>query len=240
MNEGFLQKIGELSPGEADRALAHAQAELYRSSLYLTNRFLLDYRDINPKTHKRMIDGLESATTRKLTVMPRGSLKTSLGVAGFAIWLLIRNFNLRILLDSELYSNSKNVLREIRLHLENPKLTRIFGVFETKDCWNEGEIIIRQRSKIYKEASITCSGIGAQKTGQHYDVILADDMNSPANSHTPEGRQKVIDHYRLYTSILDPNGIISVTGTRYSADDLIGFILKNEVFIEDQDGLLAN
>lgn len=239
MNEGFLKEVDALPPNEAEKLLLEAEANLYRSSLYLTNRFLLDYRDINPRTHKRMIDGLEAPTNRKITVMPRGSLKTSLGVVGFAIWLLIRNFNIRILLDSELYSNSKNVLREIRLHLENPKLTRIFGTFETGHCWNEGEIIVKQRDKIFKEASITCSGIGAQKTGQHYDVILADDMNSPANSHTPEGRQKVIDHYRLYTSLLDPNGIISVTGTRYSADDLIGFILKNEVFIQDDEGLLS-
>lgn len=202
----------------------------YRGSLFATSKRLLGYQDVNWRTHGDMIDALEEETLRKLLVMPRGTFKSSIGSVSFPIWLLLRDPNLRILIDSEVYTNSKNFLREISSHLLSEEMTRLFGPFKGP-VWNEGEIIIAQRNKVRKEASITASGIGAEKTGQHYDVIIMDDLNSPSNSGTPEGREKVINHYRYNMAILEPNGIAVLIGTRYAANDAIGFVLKNEMGI---------
>jgi hypothetical protein len=169
--------------------------------------------------------------------MPRGTFKSSVCSVAFPIWCLINNPNLRILLDSEIYSNSKNFLREIKMHLTSPFMTRLFGDFKTNECWNEGEIIIQQRTQIHKEASITASGIGAEKTGQHYDVVIADDLNSPSNSNTKEGREKVIDHFRYLVSIMEPSAILVVVATRYAEQDIPGFILSNEIG-EKPNGLI--
>lgn len=232
----LLDSIKEATNDQALALSRMGHAALFRDSLYLTAKNLLHYREINWPTHGSTITTLESPSYRKLIVMPRGTFKTSIGVVGYSIWRLIKDPNLRILLDSELYTNSKNSLREIRQHLETPRTEEIFGKFKNDACWNEGEIIINQRTKVVKEASITCSGIGAQKTGQHYDLIIADDMNSPSNSNTPEGLVKVIDHYRYYKSLLEPYGTIVVIGTRYSASDLIGTIIRNEI---EASGLLG-
>lgn len=199
----------------------------YRRSLYLTTKVLLGYRDVTWFTHGEVFEALEHETLRKLIVLPRGCFKSSICSVAFPIWTLLRDPDKRILLDSELYSNSKNLLREIRTHLVRPELTELFGVFRT-DPWNEGEITIRQRTRIRKEASITASGIGAEKTGQHYDLIVADDLNSPSNSATPEGRRKVIIHHQYNQAILDPGGTLAVVGTRYSADDIPGVIIDTE------------
>ncbi len=137
------------------------------------------------------------------------------------------------MLDSEIYSNSKNFLREIKSHLESEKLKSLYGEFKNSTLWNEGEILIQQRTKIYKEASITASGIGAEKTGQHYSIIICDDLNSPTNSATKEGRDKVIQHYRYLTSILEPDGTLVVIGTRYAELDIPGFVLRNEIENEE-------
>lgn len=205
----------------------------FQDSLYATAKKLLGYTEIRPLTHGRMVQALEADTPRKLIVMPRGTFKTSISSVAYPIWLLVRNPNLRILIDSELYSNSKNILREIKSHITSPRFSYYFGDWRG-DLWNEGELVIKPRSVVKKEATLTCSGIGAQKTGQHYDVIIADDMNSPKNSSTPEGRQKVIDHYRYYTSLAEPTGsIIVIIGTRFSSGDLIGTILKNELGIDE-------
>lgn len=191
------------------------------------------YSDINPRTHQDMISILEAPGKRKLIVMPRGTFKSSIASVGYPIWLLLNNPNLRILIDSELYSNSKNFLREIKQHLMADYLTDYFGEFKSEASWNEGEIIIKQRTKVLKEASITASGIGSEKTGQHYDVVIMDDLNSPTNSMTPEGRERVIMHYRYNTSILEPDGIMVLVGTRYATNDAIGFVLSNEMGMED-------
>lgn len=216
-----------------EKALAATIAAQYKASLYLTTKFLLGYSDVTWRTHGAIFQALEASTRRKLIVLPRGSFKSSICSVSYPLWLLLRDPNLRVLLDSEIYSNSKNLLREIRQHLERPELVRLFGVFES-DPWNEGEVTIAQRTIIRKEASLTASGIGAEKTGQHYDVIVADDLNSPSNSGTIEGRQKVITHHRYNHSILEPEGTLVVVGTRYSADDIPGFIIETELKSNDR------
>lgn len=206
----------------------------YQSSLYLTCKDLLEYREVNPYTHSKMIKILESSGTRKLIVMPRGTFKSSIGVVGYSIWRLMRNPDERILLDSEVYTNSKNFLREIKDRLMQPRFTELFGDWSTNN-WNESEITISKRTRPLKEASVTAGGIETVKVGQHYDTIIFDDLNSNNNSQTTEGRQKVVSHYQLSLSILEPTGTCLVIGTRYAENDVIGHILKNEVGVTAEE-----
>lgn len=214
---------------EVEEAWREKHASLYRNHLYPTCKHLLGYKDMTWGTHGEMIKALEAGSRRKLIVMPRGTFKSSIGVVGYAIWKLLQNPNERILIDSEIYSNSKNFLREIKAHLTSTRVTDLFGPFKSDTNWNEGEITIRQRTQAYKEASITCGGIGTVKVGQHFSIIIADDMNSGNNSLTPENCKKVISHYQMNTAILEPDGIYVVIGTRYNQLDIIGHILENEI-----------
>lgn len=204
-------------------------ADEYRSSLYKTAKDLCGYTDMTKQTHAGMCDALQSDTKRKLIVMPRGTFKSSVGVVGFCVWLLLINADIRILIDSEKYENSKNFIGEIKGKLEDPYVTSIFGPFRSNSKWTEGAFTIRQRKKLLKEASVTASGMGAGKTSQHYDVIIHDDLNTEENSENPEQRKKILRHYKMNTSILEPNGTLVVIGTRYATDDVIGHILENEV-----------
>lgn len=222
------QRIIEADPKSAELALRLALTERYKNSLYLTAKHLLGFKDVTRNTHGRIIGILESTGQRKLICVPRGCLKSSLASVAYPIWRLIREPNLRILVDSELYTNSKNFLREIKGQLERTELINLFGPFVSK-TWNEGEIIINQRTRVLKEASITAAGIGTTKVGQHYDLIIGDDYNSQNNTNTPENAKKVIDHYRYNISILEPEGTYVIIGTRYSELDLIGHILTTEV-----------
>lgn len=231
----FFNHVRRAKSGAQEKLLIEAQRELYRSSLYLTAKHLLGYSDITHQTHDEPIAVLESDAKRKLVVLPRGTFKTSVAVVAYAIWRILRNPNLRICIDSELFTNSKKTLREIAMHLTSNRMTDLFGDFKGDGIWNESELLINQRTLIRKEATFTCSGIGAQKTGQHYDIAILDDMNSPQNSNTKENREKVIQHYQYYTSILDPGGEIVIVGTRYHTDDLIGHVLANEIFLPDEE-----
>lgn len=204
-----------------------ALAELYRSDLYSTAKDLLGFKDVNWSTHGEIIECLEDPGPRKLFCLPRGSLKSTIICVAYPIWLLINNPNLRILIDSELYTNSATFLREIKQHVESKKFTDLFGSWRTK-VWNESEIIISARTKTLKEASISVGGIGTTKVGQHYCVLLGDDYNSPSNTNTSENAAKVINHYKYNLSILEPTGTYVVVGTRYHQNDLIGHILANE------------
>lgn len=231
------ERLASYSPEEAERALIAAIGAKYKGSLYLTCKSLLGYKDITRGTHGGIIRALEAPTKRKLICVPRGCFKSSIAVVGYCTHSLINNPNLRILIDSELYSNSTTFLREIKAHMESERLTRIFGQFKTSTNWNEGEITIAQRTTPKKEASITCGGIGTTKVGQHYDIIIGDDYNSPKNTSTPEGRRKVIDHIRYNMSILDPGGAYLFTATRYHEEDASGFILRDLMGIKIEDAI---
>jgi len=212
------------SPELCKEAQKQALRELFRRDLFVTATELCGYRDITWNTHGPMITALEAPTKRKLIVMPRGSFKSSVGTIAYSIWLLIRDPNVRILIDSEVYKNSKNFLREIKNIIKSEKFKQVFGDWEGA-IWTEGEIVVSKRTKNLKEGSIVCGGVETVKVGAHFDVIIHDDMNSGNNSETVEMQEKVLRHYRMNFAILDPGGIMVVTGTRYCVLDIIGTVL---------------
>lgn len=201
-------------------------------SLYQTCKIICKYNDVTENTHLPMIRSLEADTNRKLICVPRGTLKSSVCSVAYPIWLLNNNPNLRILIDSEVYGNSTTYLREIKGILQSNEYIDIFGNLKS-DRWNEGEITVSNRTMNLKEASITCGAIGTIKVGQHYDVIIGDDYSSPKNTSSPEQRRKVIDHYQYNLSILEPRGIYVIVGTRYSEEDIIGWVMKQELELKD-------
>lgn len=190
----------------------------------------LKYKDLEREVHGQFIDVFEADASKKIVVMPRGSFKSTLGSVAYPIWRLLKNPDLTILLDSELYSNSKNFIREIKGHLQSERMIEYFGE-HVGSKWDEGEIIVKTRRANRKEASITAGGLGTTRVGQHYDLMIGDDYNSPQNSETPEKCQKVIDHVRYNLNILNPSGEYTFIGTRYAERDVIGFFLK-EVLAE--------
>lgn len=208
----------------------------YQQDLFAFAKHQINFKDITKQCHGPMTECLQRPTLRKMIVMPRGTMKTSLASVAYPLWLLTQNPNLRIMLDSEIYTNSKMRLREIKGILKTREWLDIWGDWQG-ELWSDGEIIINKRTKVFKEPSIFASGIGASKTGVHADIIIADDLNTPMNTNSPEMAEKVYDHYKYYTSILEPGGTVVVIGTRYAKNDVIGKILENELTDDQRNEL---
>lgn len=202
-----------------------ALREIGEKDLFFFTKHLLGYRDMLWRTHREPVLVLESDAVRKLVIMPRGTFKSTLVSVAYPLWCLARNPNRTILLDSEVFTNSKNFLREIRTHMSaNKRINCVWGPW-TGPIDNEGEVTIGQRTANRKEASITVGGIETVKVGQHYDMIIGDDYNSPKNSDTPEKCRKVIDHVRYNLNILNPGGEYCFAMTRYAELDIAGWAL---------------
>ncbi len=218
--------------------LMETKRRAFKESLYLTCKYLLGMSDLNKRTHSEMVKALEELEFREkkianaLIIMPRGSLKSSVGSIGFPIWRLLRDPNKRILIDSATYDLSTQLVSAISEYLESPKVVALFGTFKTKDDWSSKSITIAQRTKVLKESSVVASGVGSPKTGAHYDTIIMDDLNNEKNSATPEQMEKVVRHYQMNYAILDPGGDAAVIATRYAALDVPGHILSNEIGVE--------
>ena len=74
---------------------------------------VLGFHDVDRFAHREIISCLEDDSRRKIICVPRGTLKSTIASIAYPIWLLLKNPNLRILIDSELYSNSITYLRPI-------------------------------------------------------------------------------------------------------------------------------
>lgn len=217
------------SPSDFDNLSKEKKKELYReylkSDLFAFAHFL-GYKDVRESTHGEMIECLEAPLQRKLITVPRGAFKSSVASITYPLWKLIRDPNERILIDTEVYTNAVLYLRVIKEHIKSAQFTALFGDLEGA-VWQEGSIVLSSRTKKYKEPSITCGSITTTRVGMHYSTIIGDDYNSRENSKSPELAQKVVDHYRYNLNILEPDGEYVIIGTRYSENDLIGFILRD-------------
>ena len=222
----LIQKFAKLKDLEQESVAKSALKEMAESDFFFFSKYILGYKDLRRRTHGEAIRVLMSDAHRKFVIMPRGTFKSTLVSVAYPIWLLARDPNKTILLDSEIYTNSKNFLREIRQHMQSNKLLRTVWGAWTGPVDNESETIIAQRTRNRKEASITVGGIETVKVGQHYDVIIGDDYNSPKNSDTPEKCRKVIDHIRYNLNILNPGGEYAFAMTRYAELDIAGFFFK--------------
>jgi len=230
-----ITRLEKLSNNEQSQFIVEAVKALVLDDFFLFAKHILSYKDLEWDVHGECVKALESNAKRKLIVMPRGSFKSSLGSVAYPIWRLLRDPDLTVLLDSELYTNSKNLLREIKGHLASSSFIRIFGNLAGSK-WDEGEIILANRTRNRKEASITVGGIETTKVGQHYDLIIGDDYNSAQNSDSPEKCQKVLDHFKYNLNILNPGGEYLIIGTRYAELDVIAFLLSNvleELYLAD-------
>lgn len=232
----IIAKLESCSIREQGLVFRDAVKGIAENDFFFFSKYILRYKDLVWRTHAEPVLVLESPANRKMVVEPRGTFKSSLVSVSYPIWRLAKNPNLTILLDSEIFTNSKNFLREIRTHLKSNELLEWLWGPWMGPVDNESETIVAQRTANRKEASITVGGIETVKVGQHYDLIIGDDYNSPRNSDTPEKCRKIIDHVRYNLNILNPRAIapdgMSIgeyvfAMTRYAELDIAGWVLKD-------------
>lgn len=199
---------------------------------------------MDEKFHREMCDFATShrdwkgGKNKKLILEPRGSLKSSLVTQALPLQLILRQPNIRILIDSEKLTNSKTFLSSIKGQIETNEKYRqlsklLYGkapdpIAKREEKWTSSEIVTTLRTdKSLKEPTISCGGVDVVKVGQHYDVIIMDDPVSDNNTGTREQIEKVISHYKLVLSLLDPGCTLIIIGTRWDYGDLYGYLIEN-------------
>lgn len=197
-----------------------------KSLFFLCTQFL-GYKDWD-KVHDDVEIFLCKPAKKKALLLPRGHLKTSIVTMGYTIQTLLRNPNARILLGHGVWDMSRSFLAEIKAQLENSQLKYLFGDFVSAR-WNADEIIIKQRTKALASASITTTGVEAETTGGHYDLIILDDLVGLQNSQTPEQRAKAKRFRRTMFNLLDPGSLLIEIGTRWHLDDTFSEIFDKEM-----------
>lgn len=185
--------------------------------------------------HARIVDfqnaQIASGRNKGVILCMRNGGKTTAGTIARAIWYIIKDRNVRILLSSKTHKNAIDMLSEIKSHLKNnERLREIFGTFVADDTvWNETEVNVVGRTLAAKEKTIMTVGVDGAIASRHFDVIFGDDLVDEGNTQTKLRRDKAAKFY--YTTLdpcLNPGGQMWVVGTRYHPDDLYGRLMGTD------------
>jgi hypothetical protein len=171
---------------------------------------------------------LEHSGPRKMILIPRNHLKSTVVTVVWSIQQILINPNIRICINNAKYDTAKEFLNTIQSHLDTgSKLSKIFGEFKTARVpWNRDSFTINQRTMPRAQPTVMAASIDSILNGKHFDIILNDDLVEPNNVKTKEQIQKVIDFHKDCFNQIDKGGIIIDIGTRWAAQDLYGHILS--------------
>lgn len=185
----------------------------------------------------RKFGGVEIRAKLCLIMIPRDSLKTTFISSGYTTWKMIKDPNIRVLIDSEARDLSKAILKNIKDVIDNCDLLKAFwgnlNGSPKGNTWNTDSIRISTRTDFKaKEDTVETSGVDVAVTGRHYKIILMDDLHSERNSKSKDQIEKVRDHIQLMMPLLEPDGELIVVGTRWGDDDSYDWIMS----LKDDEG----
>ncbi len=209
--------------------------------LFYFAKVVAGFKDLSERTHRPITEEIQDRLVNKkqnsAIVIPRDHFKSSIGQAT-CLWLFTRkalledNVEWRTMIDtSTLDLATKHLLWLKSQFAGNETYRSMYGEFYGRGWhFNEKEIFVKQRIKkrFHKEPNFRASGISAESIGLHFDFHWYDDIVSQRNYGTKTMRQKAIDHYISSLQLLDPDGVILYTATRWHDGDLTGWLMKRE------------
>jgi hypothetical protein len=178
---------------------------------------------------------------RRLILMPRGHLKSTVSSVLYSLWRIYRNPNIRILVGTNIKRLGRGFIRELRQYFENSELQQkvwnkrphvagnlvpaisaadrrkrnsqrnndftgeedINFADDTKLIWSM-EALQVLRTEILKEPTVMIASVGTTVTGDHYDLLILDDVVDFDNSATENKADAILDWTRDLESVLDP------------------------------------
>lgn len=201
-----------------------------RHDRYFLAKGVLGYKDVNPFTHGPLCRAIEDTSLkRRMFLMPRGHLKTTLCTITDAVGDALTDPNeCRILIINEIEENAAGFLAEIKTHFEtNEVLQSLFPELIPQrfggpgSRWSSYKACI-PRSTSYKEWTWTAAGVGKALASNHYTKIKCDDLIGFESKESPANMRYAIAFAKAMEPLLinmDEN-FIDFVGTRWGMHDL--------------------
>ena len=160
-----------------------------------------------------------SGTTRSMLLAFRGEGKTEKNAVR-GLWELYKNPNATVMVISAREQRAIDIVSAmLRIIESTPFLSHLKP--DLKDLAGRKRFTVGARTdKGNTQPSVVAYGIGSQITGNHVDLIIADDIEIPQNSLTIEAREKIRETVREFEDILNPGGIILMIGTPQTEDSV--------------------
>ena len=192
---------------------------------------------------------------------PPGAGKSTL-FHDFAVWMIVKNRKIRVLIGSATQTLAKMYSRRIRETLERPFplhpdpiliekglaipaeacLSIDYGRFKPSSSgalWRAEEFIVEQEDLSgldNKEPTVSSYGIDSEFIGHRADLCLFDDVATPENAKESVARDKLLERWDTVAEArVDPGGLLAVIGQRLGPGDLYAHCLSKITYEEDPD-----
>ena len=168
---------------------------------------------------------------RKMILIPRNHLKSTVITVVWSIQQILNNPNMRICINNAKYDTAREFVTTIQSFFDTgSKLEQIYGKFRSpKLAWNRDSFTIAQRSLARAQPTVMAASIDSILNGKHFDLIINDDLVEPGNVRTKDQIEKVINFHRDCFNQIDKGGTIVDIGTRWASQDLYGHVLDTSV-----------
>lgn len=200
------------------------------SDFHIFGKFL-GYEDLT-ETHTEWIKYLFFNTGDKILLAHRNSYKTTSLIVGI-ISFLIYDPDKTICIIRKNETNAISLMYELQQHYKSEKIkyiySEIMGLDYIQPEMSQKSLELAYKKTITKEKNIECFGIGGNITGQHYDLIVLDDIVTEKDRYSLAERRKTINYIQELKNIKKTDGRIIVTGTKWAEDDAIEYLTKQGI-----------
>lgn len=183
---------------------------------------------------------LENGPDYLMVQAQRGQAKTTI-TAIFAVWSLIHNTKLRILIISAGEAMANEISTLIVKLITNVDI--LWPLVPDKSAGDRTSVeafdVHYELKGIDKSPSVACFGIMGGANGKRADLLIADDIESNANSDTQPKREKLLERTRDFTS-MNTDGRIIYLGTPQSTDSIYNTLPGRGFTVRVWPGRLPN
>ena len=190
------------------------------------NFMFLAFKVMGLTPHPRqyqVADWLQGAPNRRILSCFRVFGKTII-MASYIAWRFYQNPNTLILVQSASSERSKEIVSLVRQILLGLEFTaHLVPEGRDKTIKNQAQRFdIATRTSRGKDPSLAAYGHRSMITGSHVHEIIADDLETPENSFTSDGRAALIEKIAEYEDVIIPDGPnrITLIGTPQSDESI--------------------
>lgn len=229
--EAEVQRVQQLG----DRQLKLLR-DTARNDLFFLASGILGYKDVNIYTHGPLCRFLAlEPSSRRLVLMPRGHLKSTLCTIADSVRLALRNPDeCRILIMNETEDNAIGFLAEIKAHfVQNEMLRTLFPELIPEKVSGPGStwsatMASLKRGTGYKEGTWSAVGGKTAAVSRHFTHIKVDDIIGLEAKRSPtvmKAAIEVIDNLDPLLINLDED-TIDFIGTRKLIHDAYAHVMR--------------
>lgn len=189
--------------------------------------------DVQEDVHRDLFNALQTKKKKRMVLWQRGAFKTSCVVI-YAVQCILQDPDIRILAMQATLKLTRGWVKEIRSHFDGTNSKSKLPLLFPEYCWRAKKVgadaftVPARKRKHLKEQTVTAASPRAVQTGQHYTLMLFDDLVNTANFRNIELLDKLESEFYHFLPLLDPNGDVLVTGTRYSFADIYARIIEKD------------